>query len=136
MHANMPEGHLHVKTGAAEYAYLGVEPRMPLAHTPGMNRIRDIRKARGLTQKQLADKIGANQSTVSKIEKGIANPTQQIMTRLADALDVEPIEFYELSDLQDRTLDALARMDADQRWAALTVLEAMASQSKPPESPR
>ena len=35
-----------------------------------MNRIRDIRQARGMTQKELADRLGVNQSMISDYESG------------------------------------------------------------------
>lgn len=38
------------------------------------NRIRDHRKAMGLSQKQLAKKVGLSYTTVSKWETGIAEP--------------------------------------------------------------
>lgn len=101
---------------------------MHTRHNGDMTRMAAIRKAQGLTQRQLADKIGANQGTISKIEKGIGNPTQDILVRIASALGVELIELFDIGDLQARALDALARMPEEKRRAALMVLEAMASQ--------
>ena len=36
-----------------------------------MNRIRQLREEKGMTQQQLADTLGINQSTVDRYEKGI-----------------------------------------------------------------
>ena len=36
-----------------------------------MNRIRQLREEKGMTQQQLADALGVNQSTVDRYEKGI-----------------------------------------------------------------
>lgn len=40
----------------------------------------------GLTQKELASRSGIDQSDISKIERGVANPSVGTLTRLADAL--------------------------------------------------
>lgn len=40
-----------------------------------------------LSQKQLADKIGIDQSDLSKIEKGLFNPTVKMIDRIARGLD-------------------------------------------------
>lgn len=58
-----------------------------LAHSWGAN-IRLIRKAKGLTQKQLADAIGLTQSAVSQWEGGEAAPTVQNQLKIAKALGV------------------------------------------------
>lgn len=71
--------------------------------------------------------IGVNQATISKIEKGIANPTQTMITRLAAALGVDPVDLFAQGDLEARALDALKKMPPDRRQAALAVLEAMAT---------
>ena len=36
-----------------------------------MNQIRSLRKAKGMSQRQLADALGVNQSTVDRYEKGL-----------------------------------------------------------------
>ena len=50
----------------------------------------------GLTQKQLSDKVGIYQADISKIERGLANPSVSTLKRLADGLDAElRIEFVQ-----------------------------------------
>lgn len=46
------------------------------------------RKTQHLTQKQLAEKTGINQSDISKIETGNANPALSTLKRLAEGLDM------------------------------------------------
>lgn len=53
------------------------------------NRIAEIRKARGLTQQALAEKVGRHWITISKLERGEMQMTGQWMTTLAEALDVQ-----------------------------------------------
>lgn len=47
------------------------------------------RRSAELTQKQLAEKSGINQADISKIERGVANPTVDTLERLAAAMGTE-----------------------------------------------
>src|SRR3954465_14442231 len=53
------------------------------------NLIRDARKHRGLTQTQLAERLGTSQSAVNRIEKGHQNLSLEMMARIGSALDSE-----------------------------------------------
>jgi transcriptional regulator with XRE-family HTH domain len=46
----------------------------------------DARKNSNLTQKELAERTGINQSDISKIETGNANPALSTLKRLADGM--------------------------------------------------
>ncbi len=46
----------------------------------------DARKNTGLTQKQLSDKTGIDQSDISRIESGEANPSLKTLKRLASGM--------------------------------------------------
>lgn len=48
------------------------------------------RKERGLTQKQLADKINVTKSRVSNWEQGINRPDADILTDICRVLNVSP----------------------------------------------
>lgn len=50
-------------------------------------RIRERRKALGMSQEELADLIGSSQRQVSKYEIGQNDPTGDVLTKLADTLD-------------------------------------------------
>ena len=49
--------------------------------------VSDARKEAGLTQVQLAELTGLDQSDISKIERGVANPSVKTLQRIAKALD-------------------------------------------------
>lgn len=51
-----------------------------------MTRLREIRKHRGITQVQLAEIIGVEQSTISQWETGRAQPSLKIAAKIAAAL--------------------------------------------------
>ena len=48
----------------------------------------DERIKKGLTQKELAKKIGTKQSSIARFESGAYNPTLLFVKKLADALGV------------------------------------------------
>lgn len=47
----------------------------------------DARVKKGVTQKELAEKIGTKQSVISRLESGRANPTINFLKKLAQALN-------------------------------------------------
>lgn len=47
----------------------------------------DIRVKKGVTQKELAQKIGTKQSVISRLESGRANPSVAFLKKLAQALN-------------------------------------------------
>ncbi len=53
-----------------------------------MNRIRQLRRERGMTQRDLAQVAGCGRSFLSEIETGKANPTQSMLQMIATALHV------------------------------------------------
>lgn len=55
------------------------------------NRLREVRDAHGLTQAQLAERIGVSRKTINTVENGIYVPSTVIALKLARALD-EPVE--------------------------------------------
>lgn len=45
-----------------------------------------VRKEKGLTQKDLAKKMGTKQSVISRLESGRANPTISFLKKIAQAM--------------------------------------------------
>ena len=69
-----------------------------LLHLFAVNLI-NARDHAGLTQKQLADRTGIHQADISKIERGIANPSISTLQRLAEGLGLAlKIHFVEKND--------------------------------------
>ena len=56
------------------------------------------RAQRGLSQKELAALTGIDQSDISRIERGVANPSIQTLQRIADALGGRLTVSIELAD--------------------------------------
>lgn len=56
------------------------------------NRLKELRKAKKLTQDQLAKIVGISQSYVSDIEKGVRDIDFALAERFAKALNIKPYE--------------------------------------------
>ena len=58
------------------------------------NKIREARKAAGLTQRQLADKINVSNTSISNWEKDLSRPDPDTIQYLCWALNVQPNYFF------------------------------------------
>ena len=61
----------------------------PAAFVMVGNAVAAARARKGLSQKELSDLTGIDQSDLSKIERGIANPSVNTLNRIAQALDAQ-----------------------------------------------
>ena len=57
-------------------------------------RIRKIRKDKGVTQLQLAHRIGKDQQVIHRLEIGDFNPTSYFLLEVAEGLEVALGEFF------------------------------------------
>ena len=55
------------------------------------NRLKERRSELGLTQAELAEKVGVTRKTVNTVENGVFTPSATLAIKLADALNV-PVE--------------------------------------------
>lgn len=89
--------------------------------------IRQVRRARQLTLRAVAEQSGVSVSHLSAIERGAANPSLDVVRKLATALDIDPSWFFPTRDGQGpmerayvvrkrnrRDLNKLYREDKDQ----------------------
>lgn len=58
-------------------------------------RIKRIRVARGLTQKELASQIGIDFTYIGKIERGEQLPSLKIFIKISDALSIPIVYFFQ-----------------------------------------
>ncbi len=61
-------------------------------------RIKEFRKARGLSQEQLAEMIGIEQKHVSRLEVGKSYPTIDRLEKISSALDVPMGSFFDCAN--------------------------------------
>ena len=58
-------------------------------------RLRHLRQVRGYTQEQLAERIEISPKYLSSIERGAENPTLNLLSRLAQGLQVDLYELFQ-----------------------------------------
>ena len=56
--------------------------------------LRRLRVAKGLSQEALAVDAGIDRTYVSRLERGMENPTVAVLERLTQALDSKIVEFF------------------------------------------
>jgi len=91
-------------------------------------RLRSLRRAKDMTQEQVAERAGLSLQSVGEIERGRGNPTLVNVERLAAALDVELTALFDLGDIgltkeqaRKELLELLDGASEEQVRAILTV---------------
>lgn len=64
---------------------------MRMAEVFGKN-VRRERQSKGLTLEAMADEVGLAYSYLGEIERGRKNPTLDVVERIAEVLDADPID--------------------------------------------
>ena len=62
------------------------------------NRLKEVRTARGLTQTELAERIGVSRKTVNTVENGIFVPSTLLALALAHELKVKVEDIFFLDE--------------------------------------
>lgn len=68
------------------------------------------RKAVGLTQAELAERVGVQPETISRIETGARAASLALIARVADALEVELHELVRFADRDEARASAIDRL--------------------------
>ena len=80
-------------------------------------RIRQLRKARGITQEELAEMLGIGTPNISYIENGKFAPSMENFEKLVNIFNIEPYELYKfppkesLVEIRNRLFKALEEDD-------------------------
>lgn len=97
-------------------------------------RLSKIRKAKGLTQSALAEMAGVEQPTISRIERGSKGVTLDVLSDIADALDVEIVEFFMSDrDVAERVLlRAFRQLPLDRQRGWIDMASTILADQTPP----
>ena len=71
--------------------------------------VRRRRKARGLSQRNLAAKSGVGYASIARIETGRQDPTVGMLARLAEALGIRVVDFFRAPKAKGRPARRRAR---------------------------
>lgn len=69
-------------------------------------KVKEIRKSRKITQEKLSEIIGVDNGYISKLEVGQNFPSLGTLEKIANALDVELVEFFRFSVSKEKDFKA------------------------------
>ena len=103
-------------------------------------RIKSVRKAKGLSQKEVITTIGMGSAQYSRIENGKTDPSVTTLEKIATAMGVSLAELFAdnqpLTEITstDRTLmekvQLIERLDQEERQTVFNVLDAFLTKQK------
>lgn len=103
-------------------------------------KIRKVREAKSLSQKQVALSINMDQSQYSKIEKGKTDPSCSTMEKIAKALGVELSELFACDEIfrdinsVDKTMmekiNLLEQLDEKERESVFNIIDGLFSKKR------
>lgn len=103
--------------------------------------LKKLRKKKGWSQSELADRIGSHLSHINRIETGKYNPSLDVVQKLAKALDVSidylvsnTAEDFEEIRIEDKCLmdrvKLIDSLDQEDRKALIRVIDSMLTKKK------
>lgn len=69
-----------------------------MSEVPLLNSLKAARTAAGLTQADLAEKVGVTRKTINTVENGVFIPSTVLSLKLARALGVRVEDLFQLAD--------------------------------------
>lgn len=82
---------------------------------PTGTKIKELRKQKGLTQKQLGDMCGIADSNIRKYENGKQNPKLETLQKIADALEVSINVFFDFKYMVEVEKNVMSNDDQIRR---------------------
>lgn len=112
---------------------------MDLGNKIGLS-VREMRKARKLTQARLAEMTARTEDTISQIERGVSVPSIETLVAVCEALDVTLDTIVTISTLDDHTdehsvlfrkaVAILTKLQTAELKVAILQIEALSSLNK------
>lgn len=104
------------------------------------DKIRKVREAKGLSQKQVALSLGMDQAQYSRIENGKTDPSFSNVTKIAKALGVDLSELFKSDEVfkdvnsYDKSLieklSIIEKLDDKEKQAFYSILDALVAKKK------
>lgn len=98
-------------------------------------RLKQARESAGLTQLELAKKLGVTKSAIGNYENGVSSPKEAVLLQIFDVLNVEPNFLFQdsfstinknsdgMSNAEHHLLDKFRSLDSRGQSAVLNILE-------------
>lgn len=97
-------------------------------------RMKEIRKARQMSQEQVSDKVGISPKHLSRVEMGKGYPSLETLEKIASVLQVELKEFFDFDAYKGDlvTTDSITQMfdalDEPRKRIAYKIFKSLSSQ--------
>ncbi|UVC08985.1 helix-turn-helix transcriptional regulator [Rhizobium sp. TH2] len=100
--------------------------------------IRELRRTRGLTQAQLADRSGRTLDTISQLERGVNSPSLDTLMAISNGLSMTMTSVVSLLEVDvgdshvrelERAHAAITKLPSGDLLVAIDILEALARHS-------
>lgn len=94
-------------------------------------RIKELRKRKGLSQEELAEKAETSANYLSRMERGTENPTLDMLIKISDALAVEMWEIFDfghelgLKEMKEIMNKLLKESEEEKLRLAIKILRAV-----------
>ena len=94
-------------------------------------KIKDLREKAGMTQTELADRLGLSKSVISAYEKGIRNPSFKVLPLLAQTFNVPELYFFEKGEWKNQpiTID-ISDLNTDQQRIIISLVNEFKESNK------
>ena len=66
-----------------------------------MERLREVRMEKGISQQQLSRQAGFDRTYIGKIERGKISPSLEAVEKIAEELEVSPVELFKFDELDE-----------------------------------
>lgn len=76
------------------------------------DQLRQVREGHRILQRELADRSGLDKSYISKLERGLADPTYSTLTKIATAYDLSVSHLLTYGSEETFSMDVEAAIDA------------------------
>ena len=70
-----------------------------------ITKLKSVRETRGMTQQELADRIGMRRETILHLENNRYNPSLEMALKIAQVFDLRVEELFQLKDKEDNYED-------------------------------
>lgn len=64
-----------------------------------ITKLKSVRETRGMTQQELADRIGMRRETILHLENNRYNPSLEMALKIAQVFDLRVEELFQLKDI-------------------------------------
>lgn len=94
-------------------------------------KIKDLREKAGMTQTELANKLGLSKSVISAYEKGIRNPSFKILPLIAQTFNVTELYFFEKGEWKNQPITVdISDLSTDQQKIVMSLINEFRESNK------